>query len=388
MAPLPPGAPIGLYAHVPFCAHICPYCDFNTYSGQESLIPRHLDAVLRDMEAQAGAIEGWTAASLFFGGGTPSLVPPEGIGRIVARARDLYRLTDDAEVTLEANPNSVDEAYFAGLREAGVNRLSLGVQTMDRWGLRTLGRLHEAADAEAAFNAARRAGFDNISLDLIFGWPGQTLASWERDLETALSWGGAGPEHLSLYSLILEPGTPMFEAATRGILIPLNDDAAADLYETAIAKLGEAGWTHYEVANWARRPELFSRHNALYWRNGDFLAFGAGGHGTLAGRRTMNHLLPKTYIEAIESGRPGWSNLEEIDARTAMGETMMLGLRLLHEGVSDAEFLARHGVSLMDQFGPAIVDLESIGMIARSGGRVVLTERGLMLANDVCARFV
>jgi oxygen-independent coproporphyrinogen-3 oxidase len=234
MAPLPPNAPIGLYVHVPFCAHICPYCDFNTYAGQESLIPRHLDATLRDLERQASSVEGRTAATLYFGGGTPSLVPPAGIGRIVALARERYGLTPDAEITLEANPNSVDEAYFAGLREAGVNRLSLGVQTLDRRGLRTLGRQHEAADAQAAFEAARRAGFDNISLDFIFGWPGQTLDSWRRDLAGVLAWDGSGPEHLSLYSLIIEPGTPMFEAATRGILIPLDDDAAADLYETAI----------------------------------------------------------------------------------------------------------------------------------------------------------
>jgi len=388
MAPFPPGAPIGLYVHVPFCAHICPYCDFNTYAGQDALWPRHLDATLQDLTAQAGSAKGRPATSLFFGGGTPSLVAPEGIARVVAAARDLYGLTADAEVTLEANPNSVDEAYFAGLRAAGVNRLSLGVQTLDRRGLRTLGRQHEAADAEAAFLAARRAGFDNVSLDLIFGWPGQTLDSWRRDLETALSWGEGGPEHLSLYSLIIEPGTPMFEAATRGILIPLNDDAAADLYEAAIETLSAAGWSHYEIANWARRPDLMSRHNALYWRNGDFLAFGAGGHGTLAGRRTMNHLLPRTYINALEAGEPGWSNTEEIDERTAMGETMMLGLRLLNEGVSASAFHARHGVSLDDQFGPIIADLASIGMVTYERGQVILTTRGMMLANDVCARFV
>lgn len=385
MAPLPPNAPIGLYVHVPFCAHICPYCDFNTYAGQESLIPRHLDATMRDMERQAASVEGRTASTLYFGGGTPSLVPPEGIGRIVALARERYGLTPDAEITLEANPNSVDQTYFAGLREAGVNRLSLGVQTLDRRGLRTLGRQHEAADAQAAFEAARRAGFDNISLDFIFGWPGQTLESWRRDLAGVLAWD---PEHLSLYSLIIEPGTPMFEAATRGVLIPLDDDAAADLYEAAIETLAEAGWTHYEVANWARLPALSSRHNALYWRNGEFLAFGAGGHGTLAGRRTMNHLLPKTYLAAIEAGQPGWSNEETIGAPTAMGETMMLGLRLLNEGVAETEFQARHGVGLMARFGPVIDELIGIGMLRREDDRVTLTERGLMLANDVCARFV
>lgn len=388
MAPFPPGAPIGIYIHIPFCAHICPYCDFNTYSGQDELIPRYLDALKRDVTTQAHALGGRPASSIFFGGGTPSLLSPAQIRDVIAVCRATITLAPDAEITLEANPNSVDEAYFAGLRDSGINRLSLGVQTTNRRGLRVLGRQHEAADAEAAFLAARRAGFDNISLDLIFGWPGQSVEGWRSDLQSVLAWGGNGPDHLSLYGLIVEPGTPMADAVARGILSVVDDDGAADLYEAAIDLLAEAGFVHYEVANWARSEEFESHHNALYWRSGDYLGVGAGAHGTVSGRRTMSHLLPRTYSEAVESGESSFSNIEELSRRVQMGETMMLGLRLLHEGVSDEAFFARFGVSLRDAFGPTIAELVEIGMLERDSDRIRLTHRGLMLANDVCARFI
>ena len=387
MAPLPPGAQAGIYIHIPFCAHICPYCDFNTYSGQEALIPRYLDAVCRDIAAQTPVLEGRAVESVFFGGGTPSLLTPEQVRMVIDECRAGANVSTDAEITLEANPNSVDGAYFAGLREAGVSRLSLGVQTTDRRGLRVLGRQHEAADARAAFLAARAGGFDNVSLDLIFGWPGQTLDTWRRDLEIVLSWDG-GPEHLSLYGLIVEPGTPMADAVARGIMTVVDDDAAADQYEAAIETLANAGFVHYEVANWARSEQLTSRHNALYWRSGDYLGIGAGAHGTVAGRRAMNHLLPRTYIEAIERGELPFSNVEELAPRTRMGEAMMLGLRLLREGVSDEAFRLRFDVGLDGTFGETIAELSQLGMLERLHDRVVLTHRGLMLANDVCARFV
>jgi len=388
MAPLPPGAPIGVYVHVPFCAHICPYCDFNTYGGKEALIPGYVGALVGDSENQAVGVRGREVGTIFLGGGTPSLLTPAQIAAVLRACRAAMTVAADAEVTLEANPNGVDEAYFAGLLEAGINRLSLGVQTTHRRGLRVLGRQHEAADAEAAFRAARAAGFTNVSLDLIFGWPGQTLAGWRRDLAAVVAWGDTGPDHLSLYGLIVEPGTPMADAVQRGILSVLDDDATADLYETAIADLAAAGFVHYEVANWAREERLASHHNALYWRNGEYLGIGAGAHGTLGNRRTMNHLLPRAYVEAIAAGASPASNTEELTPRVQIGETMMLGLRLLREGVADAPFAARHGVALTDAFGPIIDDLTELGLLARPAEGVRLTHRGLMLANDVCARFL
>jgi oxygen-independent coproporphyrinogen-3 oxidase len=386
--PAPSGSGLGLYIHVPFCTHICPYCDFTTYAGQENLIPRYVEAVERDIARQAALIGGRPVETIYLGGGTPSLLTPEQVTRLVAACRAHANVDASAEITLEANPNGIDEARFAGYLQAGVNRLSLGVQTTHRRGLRVLGRLHEAHDAKAAYLAARRAGFTNVSLDLIFGWPGQTLNGWQTDLEEVLDWDDGGPEHLSLYGLIVEPGTPMADAVTRGILTTIDDDAAAEMYEGAIETLNARGYLHYEVANWARSEDVQSRHNRLYWRNADYLGIGAGAHGTLAGQRRLNHLWPATYIEAVESGQPPFSNEELLSPETQMGETMMLGLRLLREGVAADAFAARHGIGLRQRFGATIDELCALGMLAWHDDSIRLTRRGLMLANDVCARFL
>ncbi|HEU5434226.1 MAG TPA: radical SAM family heme chaperone HemW [Thermomicrobiales bacterium] len=388
-APAAPDDAFGIYLHIPFCAHICPYCDFNTYSGQESLIPRYVDALVADVEHFAAAVAGRRAATIFFGGGTPSLLPAADIGRVIAACRASFAVDADAEVTLEANPNGLDAAYLAALLDVGVNRLSIGAQTLHRRGLRTLGRRHEAGDVAVALRAARAAGFADVSLDFIFGWPGQRPDDWRADLDRALGGDlGPTPNHLSLYSLIVEPGTPMADAAARGIMTPLDDDAAADLYDIAIDRLAAAGWTHYEVANWAAAPELASRHNAVYWRNGDYLGFGAGAHGHLAGRRWMNHPAPLAYCRAVATGESPIANEETIDAATGMGETMMLGLRLLQTGVDAAAFQRRHGVALGRVFGLQLDELAGLGLLERTPAGVRLTRRGLMLANDVCARFL
>ena len=385
MTPLPRDAPIGVYVHIPFCSHICPYCDFNTYRGMDALVPRYVAALCRDLEQSASPVAGRVVGSVFLGGGTPSLLNGEQVLAVMESVRAHYRLLPDAEVTLEANPNTADRERFAAYRVAGVNRLSIGIQTADRRGLRVLGRRHKAADAASALEAARDAGFEHVSADLIFGWPGQDAAIWRRDLATAAGWP---VDHLSLYSLIVEPGTPMADAVTRGVLLPLGDDDAATLYEIAMEEMGRSGFGHYEVANWARGEAARSRHNQLYWRNGEFLGIGAGAHGTVGGVRTMRHLLPTTYIEAVEAGEAAVSNTELIDERIARGETMMLGLRLVDEGVERVAFLARHGESLDSVFGPAINELVQLGMMVDDGERVLLTARGLMLANDVCGRFI
>lgn len=381
MAPLPNDAPVGIYLHIPFCRHICPYCDFNTYRGLDALVPRYVDALIRDIATHPRM----PAQTVYFGGGTPSLLTPEQIGRILDVCRNAFDLESNAEVTLEANPNGVDAAWFAAVRETGVNRLSIGAQTFDRKGLRVLGRQHEASDVIAAVDAARIAGFDNLSLDLIFGWPGQTLDQWRYDLETI----AALPiEHCSLYSLIVEPGTPMADAVTRGVLTVLDDDSTADLYEMAMEAMAASSWTHYEIANFARSPGYASRHNLVYWRNGAYAAFGAGAHGRIGSERFMNHLKPLTYIEAVESGASPHSNTEYLGPDLQMGETMMLGLRLLDEGVTATEFEARHGVGLHNHFGPQIDELVDVGMLDWDGVRLRLTPRGTLLANDVCARFL
>jgi oxygen-independent coproporphyrinogen-3 oxidase len=374
--------------HVPFCTHICPYCDFNTYAGQSDLIPRYVEAMLRDLDTQSARIGRRPVTSIFLGGGTPSLLAADQVGRLVVRAADLFDLRPDAEITLEANPNGLTREYLADLRAAGVNRLSIGLQTTDRRGLRRLGRMHEAEDAERAVAAAVEAGFDRISLDLIFGWPGQEIESWRTDLETVTRWAGGAVSHLSLYSLIVEPGTPLADAVSRGIVTVPDDDAAADLYELAMDVLDGAGWLHYEVANWARSENQMSVHNGIYWRNGEYLGIGAGAHGRVGHLRTMRHLLPATYIGAIEAGESPESNSEQLSPELQRGETMMLGLRLLREGVTDAEFEQRHGIRLSDAFGPTIDRFQEQGLLDRDDRGVRLTHRGLMLANDVCAAFL
>ncbi len=388
VAPASLDSPIGLYIHIPFCAHICPYCDFTTYAGKESLIPRYVAAVQRELERIAGSHDGRPVATIFIGGGTPSLLSPAQMSALLETCRRELAVERDAEVSIEANPNGLTADLLAGYREAGVNRLSIGAQTFDRRGLRTLGRHHEADDVLTALSTARLVGFDNLSLDFIFGWPGQTLARWDDDLDRLIALGDDGLDHLSLYSLIIEPGTPFADAAARGILRMPDDDATADMYERAMSKLAGAGWTHYEVANWSRTPDRYSRHNVLYWRYGDYYGIGAGAHGNMRGQRTMNHLLPETYCAALEAGSSGLSNVELISPATARAETMMVGLRLVNDGVDDAAFALRHGVGLGETYGPVIDGLAAAGLLVHDGRGVHVTARGLMLANDVAERFL
>ena len=389
-APAQPNDDFGIYIHIPFCAHICPYCDFNTYAGQSERIPGYVEAIAHETRQWESLFFGRTAGSIFVGGGTPSLLTPDQVRELLVVCRTSFDIQPGVEITIEANPNNLDERYCSGLLAAGVNRLSIGAQTLDRRGLRVLGRLHEADQVASAMRAARDAGFDNLSLDLIYGWPGQTIEKWRSDLSRVLAGdiGGSPPEHLSLYGLIVEPGTPMAEAVHRGILSAVDDDAAADFYELAVEMLAEAGWLHYEIANWAHSPETTSRHNAIYWRNGDYAGVGAGAYGHVAGRRTMNQPSPKRYITLLDQGDSPVTNVESIEPRTAMGETMMLGLRLLQDGVSRAAFEARHGISIEQQFGAQMIRLTSLGLLVADDRRVRLSPRGVLLANTVCAEFV
>ncbi|HET9016411.1 MAG TPA: radical SAM family heme chaperone HemW [Thermomicrobiaceae bacterium] len=384
-APLPADAPLGIYLHIPFCSRICPYCDFNTYAHQEQLIPDYVESLVGEMDLTLREIGPHPARTIYFGGGTPSLLAPEQVNRLVDAARARFPLPDDAEVSLEANPETVDAESLRGFREAGVTRISLGVQTQQRSGLKVLGRGHRPDVPGQALAAARAVGLDNLSVDFIFGWPGQALADWERDLDSILEWQ---PEHLSLYSLIVEPGTPYARAVRRGILVPPDEDATADMYERAIARLADAGWRHYEVSNWAREPRFASAHNLVYWRNGHYLGLGAGAHGHLGNVRASNVRLPAAYIREVRAGRLPVAEREVLDEATAMGETMMLGLRLPGEGISADAFAARHGRHLEEVYGRELADLARLGLVSWDGAHVRLTARGLMVANVVEERFL
>ena len=291
--------PFALYVHIPFCTAKCTYCDFNSYAGQDSLMAAYTDAVVREAGLWAHHLAGRKAETVFFGGGTPSLLPIDLMERIVAALRDRFDLDAAAEISLEANPGSVDLAHLEGLRAAGFNRISFGVQSFHDEELRQLERIHDAHEVEDAVGWAGAAGFENINLDLIYGLAGQSLAAWKTNLETGLA---LTPAHLSLYALTLEEGTPLTRDVGRGRSAGPDLDLQADMFEWSRERLAAAGFRYYEVSNWAR-PGRECRHNLVYWRNGDWLGLGAGAHSHLAGERFAAAASPSRYIGLIENAQ-------------------------------------------------------------------------------------
>jgi oxygen-independent coproporphyrinogen-3 oxidase len=398
--------PLALYLHIPFCAVRCAYCDFNTYAGLEASFGPYTAALVQEIRAAGGQRGRPAVHTIFIGGGTPTVLPPDLLAHALDTCREAFDVALDAEITSEANPGTVDQARFAALRALGVNRLSMGVQSFDDDELRWLGRIHSATEAEAAFDAARAAGFANLNLDFIFGLPGQEPATWVRTLDRAIA---LGPEHLSLYSLIVEHDTPLADQVRRGAVTAPDDDLAADLYETACDTLAAAGYEQYEISNWAkgisestnqrisvhsplaiRHSPFVCHHNLVYWRRESYLGFGAGAHSFdgAAARRWWNVRPVPEYIRRITQGRPAEADGETLDRRTAMGETMMLGLRLIQEGVADARFRAQFGAGLDEAFGPVIERLTARGLLERLPDRVRLTPRGRLLGNQVFAAFL
>lgn len=395
--------PTSLYLHIPFCRHRCGYCDFNTYAGLDNLIPAYTDALIAEAEWLAAAAgERLPVHTIFLGGGTPSLLPLEGMQRLLQALHAAYDVAPDAEISLEANPGTLSAEYLAGLRSAGFNRISLGVQSASPHELLVLEREHDFSDVVNSVKWARQAGFENLNLDWIFGLPGQSLASWQRNLELAI---GLAPEHLSLYALSIEHGTPFKELDTRGLLALPDGDAAAEMYELADSMLGGAGFVQYEISNWAKPgadgQPLACRHNLQYWRNLPYAGLGAGAHGFLAGHRTANVLAPAAYIkrmrEAVQAGgaravklprTPATASAEQVDAQREMGETMMMGLRLVREGVSQAGFAERFGSTLEQAYGRSIRALQQRGLLEITAGALRLTQQGRLLGNQVFMEFV
>ena len=375
---------IGVYIHIPFCRARCAYCDFNTYAGLERLMPSYVAAVRQEIEA---ASERWGrlfVPTIYFGGGTPSLLSPNLVGELVRALRSTFRVSRDAEITIEANPGTVDVDGLSQLRAMGVNRLSLGIQSAHDDELRLLGRIHTWEKATETVKAARAAGFDNFSLDFIYGLPGQTLARWRETLDAAIT---LSPEHLSLYCLTIEENTPLAKQIAESQIAHPDPDLAADMYEMAESRLVKAGFFHYEISNWARPNLKVSQHNLTYWRNETWLGMGAGAHSWMDGHRWANAPRPREYIAALEQGRAPVAETEAIDRRLEMGETMMMGLRLA-EGVGDARFCARFGVGLEAAFGTELAQLQNLGLLAWNGQTARLTARGRLLGNQVFMRFL
>ena len=389
-----------LYLHIPFCAHRCGYCDFNTYAGLEALMPAYVGALIaeaRQLSASTG--DRLPIHTIFFGGGTPSLLSVGDIQQILDVVRIAYSVSQDAEITLEANPGTLSLKKLAGLRQAGINRLSFGVQSARPEELRLLERQHDFDDVIRGVKWARQAGFDNLNLDWIYGLPGQSLATWQRNVELAIS---LAPEHLSLYALSIEHGTPFKEMSSRGLLPPLDSDLAADMYEWASERLESVGYQQYEISNWAKTglagQPTACLHNLHYWRSLPYIGLGAGAHGFAAGYRTANVLAPAAYINRLKAGgdfrfprTAATATIEKIDARRAMGETMMMGLRLVGEGVSRQGFAQKFGEELDEVYGQQIERLQALGLLESVNGAqhaIRLTKRGRLLGNQVFIEFI
>jgi len=359
---------LAVYIHWPFCLSKCPYCDFNSHVRDGIDQRRWRRALIADLDHVAGETAGRRVTSIFFGGGTPSLMEPATVAALLDRAAARWRLGGEVEVTLEANPSSVEAARFRALRHAGVNRLSLGVQALDDRALRFLGRGHDAAQALAAIDQARQH-FDRFSFDLIYGRPGQTLAAWRDELDWAVTLAG---DHLSVYQLTIEPGTA-FAAAARGDFTLPDDDLAGALYEATQTALDHAGLAAYEISNHAR-PGGESRHNLTYWRYGDYVGIGPGAHGRLTadGGKVATRQLraPETWLAAVESGGHGRQESLRLAPGDQRREMLMMGLRLA-EGVEHARFHAETGAEI-----EAALDTVRLDDLV-DGGFVVLDERGL-----------
>ena len=367
-----PSSSLALYIHWPYCARICPYCDFNVVRDRGRVEEQAglVRAILEDVEAQSHLVGPRRLASIFFGGGTPSLMPPEAVATVIARARALFPPGGDIEITLEANPTDAEAGRYAALAEAGINRLSMGVQSFDDAALKFLGRDHSAAEARRAVETAARA-FPRLSIDLIYARPGQSVADWTAELTTALDLGF---EHISPYQLTIEPTTAFGRAFARGTLNPPDEDLAAALYEATQTVLEGAGFEAYEVSNHARDVAARSSHNLHVWRGGDYLGLGPGAHGrlTLTGERTATvaHRRIPDYVAGVAAGTP-WVEQETLDSQGAAEERVLLGLRTV-EGVS---LTTLQTLGLSDQRG-ALADLLADGFLTLNQGRVAATASG------------
>jgi oxygen-independent coproporphyrinogen-3 oxidase len=372
---------LAIYIHWPFCRSKCPYCDFNSHVRDGVDQARWTDALMRDLERQAELTAGRAVGSVFFGGGTPSLMPPATVRKLLDEVRSNWAVRPDVEITLEANPNSAEADRFRAFAAAGVNRLSLGVQALDPEALRFLGRAHDRKEAIAAIQHAR-ATFPQFSFDLIYARPGQSVAAWRRELDEALALAG---EHLSLYQLTIEPGTAFATLAQCGELVPPEEDITAALFETTQERLAAAGLPAYEISNHAR-PGAECRHNLAYWRYQDYAGIGPGAHGrlTLGGTKyaTRQHRLPEKWLAAVETKGTGIEERAAIDRATTVEEMLMMGLRLV-EGVSRARLECAANCDAETLFGTNLAPLIDGGFLTLDAERLAATPAGRQRLNAV-----
>jgi oxygen-independent coproporphyrinogen-3 oxidase len=374
----------GVYVHIPFCLVHCPYCDFNAHAGMDDLKVPYVEALLKEIRAAA---DGAAVETVFFGGGTPTELPPAALARILRAIHESFEVAGNAEVAIEANPESTTRGTFEGLLEAGFSRVSLGVQSLAPHVLTWLGRAHTPQQALAALRDATAAGFDHVNADLIFGTPGESLADWRASLEGVLA---TGVDHVSTYALQVEERTPLKTWVDRGLRQAPDDDDQADRYELAAGLLPAAGLVRYELSNWARCPRsstgersleepAWSRHNLGYWTGGDYLGFGAGAHAHRNGRRSWNLSSPRTYIARSPAVEEGW---EELPHAERAAEAAIVGLRLAG-GLDRARFAEVWGEDPVVRWKGELQEAAGLGLIELTDGAVALTERGFFLWGHV-----
>ncbi|NWG16673.1 MAG: radical SAM family heme chaperone HemW [Chloroflexi bacterium] len=384
--------PHSIYLHIPFCRIKCTYCAFNTYIGLDNLIEPFVAALCREIEILGASKPGQPARTIYLGGGTPSVLTPHQIGCILAAVERAFVLAPDAEISMEVNPGDPDLSYMMALKSLGVNRISIGMQSANGNELELFARRHDNDAVVRSVVAARQAGFDNLNLDLIYGFPHQTLDSWENTLRQML-W--LEPEHVSLYALGLEDGTAMKTWVTRGYLPPPDDDLSADMYELASDVLESAGYEQYEISNWAR-PGYACRHNLQYWRNLPYPGLGPGAHGYAGGVRYSTILSPHKYIQALETTEavfafpltPATDQSVRVDREAEIADTLLMGLRLTQEGISRAVFRERFGADVLDLYQALIEKYRSYGLLEVDEDRVRLTRKGRFLSNLIFRELV
>lgn len=369
----------GLYIHIPFCAHACPYCDFSFELLRGGRAQSFLHALFVELDHHAAVWQDTVFDTVFFGGGTPTCLTTTDLVRVFERLHARVRIAGDAEVTVEANPETVTDEKLAALRAQAVNRISLGVQSFQTHSLRRLGRHHSAARAIRAVEQIRNAGFSNLNIDLMFGAPEQSMDDWMDSLDTAVE---IGPEHLSIYGLTIEAGTPFGRLAEAGRLPLPPEETALAMYDAAIDRLAGRGYRHYEVSNFAH-PGAECRHNLTYWTGGDYLGLGPSAHSHIAGRRFANARDLGTYLQLVETRGHAVETDERLDREQRINEAILLGLRMI-DGLDVRAFVARFGVAAYDARLPAIAVMRDAGLVEQTPGRLRLTRRGLAVADTVC----
>jgi len=387
---------LSLYLSLPFCQNKCSYCDLNAYAGLNDLIPAYVEALAKEIRMVGGGTDS-VVHTVYFGGGTPSITPMPLLAELFAALRASFSFTPDFEISFEANPDTLDLTYLAGLKQLGVNRLSIGAQSAQPNELALFQRTHTFADVEQAMGIAREAGFENVSLDLIYGVPGQTMVGWQDTVARALA---LHPDHFSVYALSYDFETPMRAWIQRGLLAEPDGNLAAEMYEWVDSVLGEAGYGQYEISTWAKglnseNTTFACRHNLQYWHNQPYLGLGAGAHGFWEGKRYANVASPTAYVNRMKREQsegsvfsPALQGTKVVDRLTEMNETMLTGLRLVREGVSAAAFRERFGVGVQESFPKVLDELVQRKLIYWDGDRVKLTQSARMVSNWVFEKFV